>query len=192
MTRVRLDTFDPLAGFERGRPGWYEALWYLCKCAFFLSPLPWPSGFKVGLLKVFGAKVGEGVVIKPRVNIHMPWRAVIGDHVWFGEEVFILNLAEVEIGSHVCISQRAFVCTGSHDYRDPAFRYRNEPIRIGDGVWIGAQAFVGPGVRVGEDAVIAAGATVTGDLPAGMVCAGSPCKPVKSRWKEEETGNLPL
>jgi len=159
--KTRLDFFDPNKGLDRGRSKLVEAVWYLLKCAFFLSALPWPSGLKVRLLRAFGAKIGRGVVIKPRVNIHFPWKLEIGDHVWIGEEVFILNFEPVRIGSHVCISQRAFLCTGNHDYNDPAFSYRNAPITIGDGAWIGACVFVGPGVRVDEEMVAAAGAVVT-------------------------------
>lgn len=162
-----------------------EAAWYLCKCVFFLSGLPWPYGLKRRLLRAFGARVGDGVVIKPRVNIHLPWRLVIGDHAWIGEEVFILNFEPVVIGRQACVSQRAFLCTGNHDYRDPTFTYRNAAISVGDGAWVGAQVFVCPGARVGVDTVITAGSVVTQDLPAGMVCAGNPCRPAKPRWKQQ-------
>lgn len=146
-----------------------------------MSPLPWPSSLKVRLLRAFGAQVGDGVVIKPRVNIHMPWRITIGNHVWLGEEVFILNLAPVQIESHVCISQRAFLCTGNHDYRDPAFRYRNMPITVERGAWVGAQVFVGPGVTVGSECVLSAGAVVTKDTTAGMIYTGNPAQAIKPR-----------
>lgn len=183
-SRVRNDRFDAAAGFDRGRPVWIEAGWYLCKILFFLSAFPWPSAWKVRILCAFGARVGEGVVIKPRVNIHFPWRLTIGDHAWIGEEAWLLNLAEIDIGAHCCISQRAFLCTGNHDYRRSDMAYRNSPIRLEDGAWVGAQSFVGPGVTIGCDAVVAAGSIVTRDLPAGMVCAGSPCVPIRPRWAE--------
>lgn len=184
MTRVRNDLFDPTKGLVRGRPRWFEAIWYLLKCAFFLSPFPWPSRLRVFLMRCFGAKVGTGVYLKPRVNIHFPWKLEIGDHAWIGEEVFILNFEPVRIGAHACISQRVFLCAGNHDYRDPAMSYRNQPITIDDGAWVGAQSFVGPGVTVGEDAVVTAGSVVTHSLPADMICSGNPCVPVKARWPE--------
>jgi putative colanic acid biosynthesis acetyltransferase WcaF len=183
MTRVRNDLFDAAKGFDRGRPKPVEAVWYLLKCAFFLSPLPFPSRFKCAILRAFGAKVGQGVVLKPRINIHFPWKLSIGDHAWIGEEVFILNLEPVSLGSHCCVSQRAFICTGNHDYRRPDMAYRSQPIVIQDGAWVGAQVFVSPGVTIGTDAVVAAGSVVTRSLPAEMVCAGNPCVPVKPRWK---------
>lgn len=187
-SRVRLDLFDPKLGMQRGKPGWYEALWYLVKCLFFLSPLPWPRGVRVALLRLFGAKVGAGVVIKPRVNIHFPWKLEMGDHCWLGEEVFVLNFEPVRLGAHTCISQRAFLCGGNHDYRDPRFRYRNAPIVVEDGAWIGAQVFVGPGVVIGREAVVTAGSVVGMDLPAGMICSGNPCEPRKPRWDSSEGG----
>ncbi|SDS46538.1 WcaF family extracellular polysaccharide biosynthesis acetyltransferase [Opitutus sp. GAS368] len=183
--RVRNDQFDPTKGLDRGRPRWVEAIWYLAKCVFFLSAFPWPSGWRVALLRRFGARIGQGVYIKPRVNIHFPWKLMVGDYSWIGEEAFILNFEPVAIGAHACISQRAFLCTGNHDFRDPAMTYRNAPITVGDGAWIGAQCFVGPGVTVGDEAVATAGSIVTGDLPAGMICAGHPCAPVKPRWSEK-------
>ena len=104
MTRMRLDRFDASRNLDRGRSSFVEAVWYLCKIVFFLSALPWPSRLKCELLRFFGAQIGEGVVIKPRVNIHFPWRLEIGSHSWIGEEVFILNFALVRIGAHACLS----------------------------------------------------------------------------------------
>jgi putative colanic acid biosynthesis acetyltransferase WcaF len=180
---MRLDRFDPAKGLDRGRSRATEVAWYVVKCLFFLSPLPWPSWAKCFLLRRFGAWVGPGVVIKPRVNIHMPWKLVLADHAWIGEEVFILNFEPVLVGAQVCLSQRAFICTGNHDYRDPNFGYRNSPITLHAGTWLGAQTFVCPGVTIGCDSVVTAGSVVTKDIPPGMVCSGNPCIPVKSRWK---------
>jgi len=182
MTQIRNDLFDPARGLDRGRSKPVEALWYLVKCFFLLSPLPWPNRLRVAWLRCFGAKIGAGVYIKPRVNVHFPWKLTIGAHAWIGEEVFILNFEPVHIGAHACISQRVFLCTGNHDFRDPAMAYRNRPISIGNGAWIGAQCFVGPGVTIGEDVVATAGSVVVRDLPAGMVCSGNLCVPIKPRW----------
>jgi putative colanic acid biosynthesis acetyltransferase WcaF len=182
MTRVRNDLFDAGKGLDRGRSKLVEAVWYLLKCFFFLSPLPWPSRFKCAILRRFGAVIGRQVCIKPRVNIHFPWKLHIGDHAWIGEEVFILNFEPVTIGAHCCISQRDFLCTGNHDYRQADMPYRNRPITVEDGAWVGAQVFVAPGVTIGAEAVITAGAVVTRNQPPKMVCSGNPCVPVKNRW----------
>ena len=188
--RVRLDKFDPACGLDRGASRGKEVAWYLTKCLFFLSPLPWPSAWKVWLLRSFGASVGTGVTIKPRVNIHFPWKLSVGDHCWIGEEAFLLNFEPIDLAGHVCISQRAFLCGGNHDYTDPAFRYRNGPIRIGHGAWVGAQAFVGPNVTIANQAVIVAGSIVTHDQPAAMVCRGNPCTAVKPRYGTEPAKTL--
>lgn len=177
----QLDRFDPKQGFDRGRSKWVVAIWYLTKCVFFLSPLPWPSGFKCALLRLFGAQIGRGVVIKPRINIHFPWKLKIGDCSWLGEEVFILNFEACTIGAHCCISQRAFLCGGNHDFRSEDFRYRNGPIRIKNGAWVGAQCFIAPDVVIAEEAVITAGSIVTRSMPAGKICSGNPCAPVGER-----------
>ncbi len=188
MTRMRLDLFDVASTLDRGRPAWFEALWYLVKTAFFLSALPWPSRLKCSLLRIFGARIGRGVVIKPRVNIYLPWRLEVGDHCWIGEEVFILNYDWVRIGNHACVSQRAFTCTGNHDFRDEKFSFRGAPIKVGDGAWVGASAFVGPGVEIGDEAVVSAGSVVLKSLPAGMVCSGNPAEPRSKRWRDGPAG----
>src|SRR5882724_11267324 len=90
------------AGFERGRPWWLEAIWLGVKWLFFLNPVPWPSALRVALLRAFGAQIGERVVVRSGVNITFPWRLHVGDDVWFGEEVLVLSLAPVTLGSNVC------------------------------------------------------------------------------------------
>jgi putative colanic acid biosynthesis acetyltransferase WcaF len=183
-SRVRLDSFKPSQGLDRGRSKLVEAAWYLTKSAFFLSALPWPNGLKRALLRLFGARVGKGVVIKPRVSIHFPWKLAIGDHCWLGEECWILNFEPVELSDHVCLSQRAFLCCGNHDFRAPDFAYRNGPIRVGRGAWVGAQVFVAANVTVADYAVATAGSVVLQDLPAGQICSGHPCRPVRARFSD--------
>ena len=177
---MNLDLYDS-AGFDRGAGRGKEALWLLLRSCFFLpSALP-GSELRRTILRAFGAKVGRGVVVKPQVKVTFPWRLTVGDHSWLGEEAWLLNLAPITVGANVCISQRVFLCTGNHDWSRPTFDLMAKPIVIEDGVWICANAFVGPGVTVGRGAVVTAGSVVTRDLPAGMICAGNPCVPVKPR-----------
>jgi putative colanic acid biosynthesis acetyltransferase WcaF len=172
-------------GFDRGAPRWKEALWVLVKRTMFFTSLPIPSAIRVAVLRAFGARVGKGVVVRSRVNITFPWRIEMGDFVWLGEEVLILSLARVCVGSNVCISQRAFLCTGSHDYRCESFSLVTKPITVGSRSWIAAQAFVGPGVRVGEGAVVSAGAVVMNDVPADTLVLGNPAYPLKTIRRRE-------
>lgn len=182
-TRVRLKNFDPNTNFERGASKIKMICWYLIKIIFFLTAFPFPNSLKKFLLKLFGAKIGKGVIIKPRVNIHLPWKLEIGDDVWIGEEVFILNFDKTTIGNNACISQRAFLCGGNHNYLDPAMPYRNGPINIQDGAWVGACCFIGPNITVGVDAIVTAGSIVTTNLPANGIYKGNPANFVKNRWK---------
>lgn len=162
--------------FDRGAPRWKEILWVLTSCLCFETPFPLPSAWRAFLLRLFGAKVGVGLIIRSKVRITMPWRLTVGDHVWIGEETHFLTLAPVEIGSHTCISQRAFLCTGSHNFRSPAFDLITKPIRIGSKCWVAAQAFVAPGVEIGDGTIVSAGSVVLGNLPGGIIARGNPAQ----------------
>lgn len=172
---MNLSTYDN-SDFDRGAPPWKEAAWALVKALFFQTPVPWPSSLRVELLRLFGARVGRGVVIRENVNISFPWRLTIGDYVWIGEDAGILSLAQVTLGSNVCISQRAYLCTGSHDHKREDFKLVTKPITIEDESWIAAASFVGPGVQVGQGARVAAGAVVTKDVPPGVLVRGNPAE----------------
>lgn len=163
-------------GFDRGASRFQEALWWIVRAVIFLPPIPFPSSLKVLVLRWFGAEVGDEVVIRPGCSISFPWRVEIGDHVWLGEEVRILSLAKVTIGSHSCISQQAFLCTGSHDQMKASFDLITEPITLGESAWIGARAFISPGVRIGEGTTIGACAVVTKDQPAYILATGNPAE----------------
>lgn len=177
---VDLSGYAP-GDFDRGAGTLKEGLWIVVSLLLFrLCPLSF-SGLKCTLLRLFGARVGVGVVIKPDVRITFPWKLTIGDHVWIGEEAWLLNLAAIDIESHVCISQRAFLCTGSHDYKSPGFDLIVKPIVVERGAWVGAGAWVGPGVRIGSHAVITALSVATGDLAPFCIYRGNPAALVRRR-----------
>lgn len=167
--------------FNRGAPRWKEMLWLLTKCVFFENALPWPSQLRVALLRAFGAKAGKGVIIRAKVNITFPWRLTLGDYVWIGEEVLILSLAPVTLESHICISQRAFLCTGSHRFHSPGFDLVTKPITVRNGSWIAAQAFIAPGVEIGPDSMVAAGSVVLETVPPSTVVIGNPARAATSK-----------
>jgi putative colanic acid biosynthesis acetyltransferase WcaF len=172
---IKLEKFSNRE-FSRGVSGGSELLWWVARAFFFAGSFPVPSGVKVAVLRAFGARIGKGVVIRSRVNITFPWRLTIGDHVWVGDEVMILSLSNVTIGSNCCISQRAFLCTGSHDFGSEGFDLLTEPIVIEEGCWVGAMAFVGPGVTMGKGSRCLAGAVVVKSVNAGDTVGGVPAK----------------
>ena len=169
------------AAFERGAPAAKELLWRMVQQGFFNVEWIKAYGMKHRILRSFGAKLEAGVVVKPKAKITFPWKLSVGANSWIGEEAWLLNLDQIKIGSNVCISQRAFLCTGSHDWKKESFDLITQPIVIGEGAWICADVFIGPGVTVGENAVVTAGSVVNKDLPAGMICSGNPCVAVKKR-----------
>lgn len=178
--RVDLSRYTT-GNFDRGAGVLKEALWLVVSlllfriCPFSLSAL------KCFVLRLFGAKVGRGVTIKPQVKITFPWKLRVGDHVWLGEECWLLNLERIVIGSHVCVSQRAFLCAGSHDFKQPRFDLITRPITLEDGAWVGAGAWVGPGVKFGSHAVLTAGSVAAKDLEPFGIYRGNPATLVKQR-----------
>lgn len=147
---------------------------------YFNSGFPF-GGIRVFWLRVFGAKVGKGVVIKPHVKIKYPWRLSVGDHCWIGEEVWIDNLENVTLGNHVCLSQGAMLLTGNHNYTKTTFDLMVKPIVLEDGVWIGAQALVAPGVTCKSHSVLSVKSVAVEDLDAYGIYHGNPAVKVKTR-----------
>ena len=169
------------ARFDRGASRARELIWLFVNLVVFrLCPLSL-SPLKRVVLRAFGAKVGRNVTIKPQVKITFPWKLTIGDHVWLGEGCWLLNLERITIGNNVCISQRAFLCTGSHNHQLPTFDLIVKPITLEDGCWIGASAWVGPGVKVGNHAVLAAGSIATKDLEPFGIYRGNPAAFLRQR-----------
>lgn len=159
-----------------------RTLWYFFNILFFKNHWNPLSGIKVRLLRLFGAKVGRGVVIKPGVNIKYPWMLEIGDYTWIGEDVWIDNLAQVSIGANCCISQGAMLLCGNHNFRLPTFDLIVKPIRIEDGAWVGAKATVCPGVIVGRNAILTVGSTSTRNLLPDTIYQGNPAERKKPRY----------
>lgn len=169
---MRLDRYDG-SSFERGKSRIVEGLWYVISSIFVASWIP-GSWLRVELLKLFGAQIGKGVLIKPRVRIKFPWKLILGDHVWIGEGVWVDNIFPISVGNHVCISQRVFLCSGNHDWRHDAFPLRQGDIRVGNQVWLGAGSSVAPGAVVADGVVLAIGSVATGKLSDNGVYKGVP------------------
>jgi len=169
--------------FDRGRPGWYILLWWFVQAiAFPLTPQPL-NILRSTLLRLFGARIGKGVLIRPTARFTYPWKITIGNYSWIGDNVVLYSLDEINIGEHCVISQKSYLCTGSHDTQDPAFGLKTASITIENGAWVATDCFVGPGVKIGANAVIGARSSVFTSMPSGQVCWGSPCRPNKARIK---------
>lgn len=140
-----------------------------------------PPSARVLLLRIFGARIGSNVLIRHGVEVHWPWKLQIGDNCWIGVGAWLLNLEPITIGDDVCISQDAFLCTGSHDRRSPTFEFDNGPIEVGDGSWIAAKACVLRGVSIGRDSVVGATALVREDLPANCLATAPATQTIELR-----------
>lgn len=177
---VRLDQYDN-SWYKPGRSFAWRTAWHLLGAPILRSAWMPSSGIRVRLLRWFGAKIGDGVVIKPAVEVKYPWHLVLGDHCWLGEGCWIDNLTTVRVGSNVCISQGAYLCTGNHDWTDPAFGLMIAPIQLGDGAWAGARCILMPGSVLGVGAVAGAGSVVRGVVPDFEIYAGNPAVFVRKR-----------
>jgi putative colanic acid biosynthesis acetyltransferase WcaF len=176
----QLSQFELPRGF-RGKSAVHVQFWWIAQALLF-KPLPqicYP--IRRLLLRAFGAKIGRGVRIRPGVEVTYPWKVSIGANSWVGDGVTLYSLGSISIGADSVISQNAYICAADHDYADISFPIRERPVKIGDQVWIASDVWVGPGVTIGEGVVVGARSTVTKDLPEGMICVGSPCKPFKPR-----------
>lgn len=169
------------AGFDRGRPGWVILLWWLVQAIAFPLTLHSDHGFRRALLRLFGAKIGRGVVIRPTARFTYPWKVEIGDYSWIGDDVVFYSLDHIWVGAHVVISQNTYLCTGSHDVQDPTFRLKTGAIAIGNGVWVATGCFIAPNVQIGANSVIGVRSTVLHNMPTAHVCWGIPCRPQHPR-----------
>ena len=160
-------------------------LWHYTNTIFFKSGLFPFYGIKTFLLKIFGAKIGTGVLIKPFVNIKYPWFLTIGNYVWIGENVWIDNLTNITIGNNVCLSQGATLLTGNHNYKKTGFDLSIKNINIEEGTWIGAKSIICPGVTCKSHSILTVGSIATKDLEPYSVYTGNPAEKIKDRLPQE-------
>jgi len=172
MKKVNLDLFQNK--FYKPGNKIKILLWYLVNMFLFKTMFPFSSSIKVKILRLFGAKVGRGVVIKPKISIKYPWFLTIANDCWIGEDVWIDNLVKVNLGSNVCLSQGSCLLTGSHDYKKEAFDLILGEIVLEDGVWIGAKSIVCSSVTCKSHSVLAVGSVATSDLGAYGIYQGNP------------------
>lgn len=139
------------------------------------------NGWRIFLLKLFGAKIGKGSVIYSSVKIWAPWNLEIGEYVAIAQEVNCYNVAKITIHSNSTISQYAYLCSASHDIADRKNPLVTAPITIHDQAWVATDTFVGMGVLIGQGAVVGARASVFKNVDAWTVVGGNPAKYIKKR-----------
>ena len=165
----------------RGRNVFIVQLWWLVQGTLFACSPQFLYGWRRFLLRLFGAKIGEKVLLRPSVRVTYPWKLSIGDYSWIGEYSTLYNLGEIKIGKNVAIAHHVYLCTGEHDISVETFNIGQRPVVIEDEAWLPNDVFVGPGVTIGRGCVIGARSTVLQNMPEGMICYGYPAKPVKKR-----------
>lgn len=169
-----------------------RALWMITSKFLFRTSFHNWYGWRRFLLRLFGAKIGQGVRIRPSAYIEIPWNVDIDDGAVVGDWAILYSLGKIKIGKRTVVSQYAHLCAGTHDHRYKDFPLVRPPITIGDDAWVAADSFVGPGVTIGSRSVVGARSNVFSDLPEDIVAVGSPAKPIKSReWIGEQGRQMP-
>jgi putative colanic acid biosynthesis acetyltransferase WcaF len=189
---------QPHVQLARTHPGAYRpgrsypvrALWVIVEALTLLNPFLVSYGFKVAVLRLFGAEIGDGFVLKPGVHVKHPWRLRVGDNCWLGERAWIDNMEDVTLGSNVVVSQGAYLCTGNHDWSDPVMPLAPRPIEVEDGAWVGAFARVAPGTTIAAGSVVALGGVVFSDTEPWGIYRGNPAERVGTRNLRDTDAHL--
>lgn len=178
--KIDLSGFDN-SWYDPGRGPVCRAIWLFINVIILNNPLFLSSRLKAAVLRLFGAKIGVGVVLKPFISVKYPWNLEIGDYSWIGEGVWLDSLARISIGNNCCVSQGAYFCTGNHDWSDPSFGLVVKPIVLRDGAWVGAKSIVLPGVTMESHAVLGAGSVLACNTEPFAIYGGNPAVKIKER-----------
>jgi putative colanic acid biosynthesis acetyltransferase WcaF len=165
----------------RGKSKLVVQIWWCVQSTLFRLSPQFLYSWRRFLLRLFGAKIGKGVLLRPTVNIVYPWKLEIGDYSQVGDDVVLYTLDQIHIGQHTVISQKCYLCAGTHDHQSENFVLVGGAIKIGNSVWIATDTFVHPGVKIADKVLIAARSTVTKDVEIPAIYAGNPCIRVKDR-----------
>lgn len=169
----RLDEYRVPSSWDPGHPV-LCSIWFLLGSPLLSNRFLPGSYWRILLLRFFGSKISPKCRIKPGLRIKYPWRLRVGYACWLGENVWIDNVADVQLGDRVCISQGAYLCTGNHDFCSPGFDLLLGPIIIESDVWIAAGSILSPGTKVCSGAVVALGSVVSGKVPPAAIVRGNP------------------
>lgn len=184
MNKVDLSTFSS-KNIDKGAGKIKQLSWYFVNAIFFNCYWNISCCLKRKLLRLYGAQIGRGVMIKPNINIKRPWRLVLGDNVWLGEDVWIDNNAEVRIDSNCVLSQGSMLLCGNHNYKKKTFDSFSGNIHLEEGCWVGAKAIVCPGVTLHSHSILSVGSVAFKDLEAYTIYQGNPAKEIRKRVIED-------
>jgi putative colanic acid biosynthesis acetyltransferase WcaF len=171
--------------FKRTRSRFIEAVWIIVEFFLVSNPLQVSSRVRAGALRLFGARIGSNVIMRPRLRVKFPWNLEIGDNCWIGEGVWIHNQGLVAIEDNVVVSQEAFITTGSHDIHE-SMDLVIKPVVVRRGAWVTSRCIVLQGVEIGQNAILTPGSVANKSLPPASIYGGNPAIFVRERW-----GNVP-
>ena len=169
------------------KPGGFlkRAIWYVCNRLFINTYIPFPYSFKRIVLRIFGAKIGKGVVIMPKVNVKYPWFLSIGDYCWIGEGVWLQTAGRITMKNNVCMSQFSSILGGYHDFKKETFDLIIKDAVLEDNVWIGAYAIVCPGVTCENGSILSVNSVAKGTMLKNCLYSGNPAKKIKDIIRDE-------
>ncbi len=182
MSHQNLDKYHTPKGF-RGRSSITVQLWRIVYVTVFKTSPQFMYGWRRFLLRSFGATIGTQVLIRPSAQITYPWKLFLGDYCWIGDEVVLYTLGDIIVGDHTVISQRSYICTGTHDYNTESFEIKAHTINIGSKCWLATDVYVAPGISIGNSTVVGARSSVFKDLSPNKIYIGSPTKEIKDRFE---------
>ncbi|TXI68127.1 MAG: colanic acid biosynthesis acetyltransferase WcaF [Flavobacterium sp.] len=158
----------------RGRSAIVVQLWRVIYVVFFRNSPQFLYGWRRFILRLFGAKIGKKVIIRPSAEITYPWKIEIGDYSWIGDNVVLYSLGRITIGSNTIVSQKSYLCTGSHDINSVAFDIFEKPIVIGNSCWIATDVFIAPGVQIVDEVIVGARSSVFKSIVTKGIYKGNP------------------
>lgn len=155
----------------------WELCWFLF-CAW--TPKP-ANGWRLFWLGVFEARIHGTPFVHQRARITIPWKITLHDRACVGDRANLYSLGEIELGARCTIAQEAYLCTGTHDFTQATCPLVVAKITVGEDAFVGARAFIMPGVKVGARAVVGACSVVTQDVPDDVIAVGNPSKVLRVR-----------
>lgn len=180
----QMDRFRVPPGF-RGRSKLFVQLWWIVQSTLFALSPQFTYGWRRWLLRLFGARIGKGAIIRASVRTPYPWKLRIGDYCHIGDGVVLYTLGEIRIGDCAVVSQRSYLCAGTHDHSSPSFDLLASEIVVESEAWVATDVFLAPGVTIGHGAVVGARSSVFHDIPPATIAVGSPARVIGARHMKD-------